>query len=110
MSQGSQQQTPTTEQEPLTKQQPKHRRAKYTKLAKKFTDLNLEINNLKLQIEALNEKISRASKSAHSGFKRKKIRTMKREADKLTTQLAESERRIESMRVPNDPVSRAPLK
>ena len=35
---------------------------------------------------------------------------MKREADKLTTQLAESERRIESMRVPNDPVSGAPLK
>ena len=107
---GSQQQTPTTEQEPLTKRQCKHRRAKYTKSAKKFTNLNSQINTLKLQIEALNEKISHASKTAHSGFKRKKIRTMKREANKLTTQLAESERRIESMRVPNDPVSGAPLK
>ena len=35
---------------------------------------------------------------------------MKREADKLTTQLAESERRIESTRVPKDPFSGVPLK
>ena len=47
-SQGSQQQAPTTEQEPLTKRQCKHRRAKYTKSAKKFTNLNSQINTMKL--------------------------------------------------------------
>ena len=35
---------------------------------------------------------------------------MKREANKLSNQLAEAERKLESMRVPNDPVSGAPLK
>ena len=35
---------------------------------------------------------------------------MKRDADKLTNQLAKAERELESMRVPNDPVSGAPIK
>ena len=35
---------------------------------------------------------------------------MKREANKLSNQLAEAEQKLESMRVPNDPVSGAPLK
>ena len=61
-------------------------------------------------MEELKEKISRASRSAHSGFKRKKIRTMKRDVNKISTQLTESEARLESMRVPEDPVSGAPLK
>ena len=98
------------EQEPLTKWQRKRRCAKDTKLAKCFVNLNSEINNLKLQIEELKEKISHTSKSAHSRFKRKKIRFMKREADKLYNQLAEAEQKLESMRVSNDPVSGAPLK
>ena len=98
------------EQEPLTKWQHKRRRAKHTKLAKRFTNLNSEINNLKLQMEELKEKISHTSRSAHSGFKRKRIRLMKREADKLSNQLAEAEQKLESMRVPNDPVSGTPLK
>ena len=56
------------------------------------------------------EKISHASRSAHSDFKRKKIRTMKRDVDKISTKLAESEKALESMRVSKDPVSGAPLK
>ena len=63
-----------------------------------------------MQREELKEKISRASRSAHSGFKRKKIRTMKRDADKISARIAESEACLEAMRVPNDPVSGVPLK
>ena len=61
-------------------------------------------------MEDLKEKISHASRSAHSGFKRKKIRTMKREVDKVSAKLAESEAELGLMRVPKDPVSGAPLK
>ena len=35
---------------------------------------------------------------------------MKREVDKITTQIAESEAHLDSMRVPSDPISRAPIK
>ena len=95
---------------PLTERQYKCKWAKDTKLAKKFINLNSEINTLKLQIEELKEKISHASKSAHSGFKRKKIRTMKREVDKVSTALEKSEAYLELMRVLKDPVSGVPLK
>ena len=81
-----------------------------SKLAKCFVNLNSEINALKLQMEALKEKISHASRSAHSGFKRKKIRTMRRDVNKISAKLAESEQALESIRVPKDPVSGAPLK
>ena len=91
---------PATTEGPLTKRQCKSMWARDSKLAKHFINLNSEINALKLQMEELKEKISRASRSAHSGFKRKKIRTMKRDVDKISTQLAESEARLESMRVP----------
>ena len=102
--------SPTDTVIPLTKRQHKHKGAKDTKLAKKFVDLNSEINALKLQMEELKEKISHASKSAHSSFKRKKIRTMKREVDKISAALEKSEACLESMRVPKDPVSGVPLK
>ena len=65
---------------PLAKRQLKRRRAKDSKLAKKFVSLNAEIGNLKSQMEALEDKITKASKSTNAGFKRKKIRSMKREA------------------------------
>ena len=57
----------------LTKRQRKCRCAKDTKLAKHFVNLNTKINALKLQMEELKKKISRTFRSAHSGFKRKKI-------------------------------------
>ena len=103
---------PELEEAPLTKRQLKHRRNRDSKLAKKFVSLNTEINNLKSQMEALKDKITKASKSANAGFKRKKIRSMKREADKIVEKLAKSEAKLKSMepRVPKDPISRAPLK
>ena len=61
-------------------------------------------------MEGLKEKISCTSRSAHSGFKKTKIRTMKRDVDKISTWLAESEKALESMRAPKDPTSGAPLK
>ena len=113
---------PTREQEtevrqheleaPLTKRQLKHRQNRDSKLAKKSKSLDAEISNLKSQMEALKDKVTKASKSTHSGFKRKKIRSMKREADKIDERLRESEKVLELVkpRVPKDPISGAPLK
>ena len=58
---------------PLTKRQLKHRQNKDSKLAKKFVSLDAEISNLKSQMKALEDKITKASKSTNAGFKRKKI-------------------------------------
>ena len=76
---------------PLTKRQLKHRRNKDSKLAKKFKNLEKENDNLKSQMEALEDKITKASESTNARFKRTKIRSMKREADKITEELRESE-------------------
>ena len=43
--------------------------------------------DLKSQMEALEDKITKASKSTNAGFKRKKVRSMKREADKIAEKL-----------------------
>ena len=63
-------------------------------------------------MEALEDKITKASKSTNAGFKRKKIRSMKREADKIAEKLRESEKALKLLepRVPKDPISGAPLK
>ena len=42
--------------------------------------------------------------------KRKKIRSMERNVDRISAWLAESEKALELMGVPKDPVSGAPLK
>ena len=96
---------------PLTKRQLKHRRNKDSKLAKKFKNLEKENDNLKFQMEALEDKITKASESTNTRFKRKKIRSMKREADKITEKLRESEKALKLLepRVPKAP-SGAPLK
>ena len=54
----------------------------------------------------------RASKSTNAGFKRKKIRSMNREADKIAEKLRESEKALELVkpRVPKDSISKVPLK
>ena len=56
--------------------------------------------------------ITKASKSTNARFKRKKSRSMKREADKITEKLRESEKALKSLesRIPKDPISGAPLK
>ena len=94
---------------PLTKRQLKHRQNRDSKLAKKFVSLNAEISNLKSQTGALEDKIAKASKSTNAGFKRQKIRSMKREADKIAEKLRESEKGVELVepRVPKDPISRS---
>ena len=79
---------------PLTKRQLKRRQNKDSKLPKKFVSLDAEISNLKSQMEALEDKITIASKSINAGFKRKKIRSMKREADKIAEKLRESEKKL----------------
>ena len=63
-------------------------------------------------MEELENKITKASKSTSAGFKRKKIRSMKREADKITEKLRESEKTLKlfESRVPKDPISGVPLK
>ena len=101
-----------TRQPTLTKRQLKHRRNKDFKLAKKFKNLEAENNNLKSQMEALEDKITKASKSTDARFKRKKIRSMKREADKIAEKLTESEKALKSLesRIPKNPISEAPLK
>ena len=97
---------------PLTKRQLKHRRNKDSKLAKKFKSLDTEIGNLKSQMEELENKITKASKSSNARFKRKKIRSMKREVDKIAEKLRESEKALKLLepRVPEDQISGAPLK
>ena len=62
-------------------------------------------------MEALEDKITKASKSTNARFKRKKIRSMKREADKIAEKLQESEAALKLLepRVPKAP-SGVPLK
>ena len=103
---------PKLKEAPLTKRQLKHRRNRDSKLAKKFKSLDAEISNLKSQMDALKDKIMRASKSTNAGFKRKKIRSMKREAGKTNEKLAASEAKLELIksRVTIDPLCGVPLK
>ena len=56
-------------------------------------------------MEELEDKITKASNSTNARFKRKKIRSMKREADKIAKKLAESEKDLKLLepRVPKDP-------
>ena len=92
---------------PLTKRQLKHRQNKDSKLTKKFISLDAEISNLKSQMEAFKDKITKASKSTNAGFKRKKIRSMKREVNKINERLGGSEKALELVepRVPKGLIS-----
>ena len=90
---------------PLTKRQLKHRRNKNSKLVKKLISLDAEIDNLKFQMGTLKDKITKASESTNARFKRKKMRSMKRESDKITEKLRESEAALKLLepRVPKAP-------
>ena len=103
---------PELEEGPLTKRQLKHSLNKDSKLTKKFKSMEEEISNLKFQMDALKDKIMRASKSTNAGFKRKEIRSMKREAKKINEKLAAPEAKLESIkpRVTIDHIRGAPLK
>ena len=62
-------------------------------------------------MDSLKDKITKASESTNARFKRKKIRSMKREADKISKKLAKSEAKLESVeqRVPRNPIQGVPL-
>ena len=79
------------------KRQLKRRRNKDSKLNKKFKNLEAEIDNLKSQMDSLKDKITKASESTNARFKRKKIRSMKRDFDKINEKLKESEKKLESV-------------
>ena len=83
--------------QPLTKRQLKHRRNKISKLNKKFKNLSKEIDNLKSQIEELENNIAKAAQSTNAGFKRKKIRSMKRDVVKVIEKLKESKKSFKSI-------------
>ena len=53
----------------LTKRQLKRMQNRDSKLAKKFKNLEKENDNLKSQMEELEDKITKASKSTNAGFK-----------------------------------------
>ena len=52
--------------------------------------MEAEYNDLKSRMEELEDKITRAYQSTNAKFKRKKIRSMKREADKIRRDLIAS--------------------
>ena len=94
----SKERDPATQTEgPLTKRQLKRKRNKDSKLAKKSKSLEVDIDNMKSQMKALKDKITKASESTNARFKRKKIKSMKREADKIAEKLAASEAKLESI-------------
>ena len=76
-------------EQPLTKRQLKRRRNKASKLSKKSKNLRIEIDDLKSQMDDIEHKISKTSSSTSARFKRKKIRSMKREATKLAERIIE---------------------
>ena len=81
----------------LTKRQLKRRRNKNSKLNKKFKNLLKEIDNLKSQIKGLENKIAKAAQSTNARFKRKKIRSMKRDVVNVIEKLKESKKSFKSI-------------
>ena len=81
---------PKSEEAPLTKDNLSIEGIKDSKLNKKFKNLGKEIDNLKSQMDSLKDKITKASESTNARFKRKKIRSMKRDFDKINEILKES--------------------
>ena len=49
---------------------------------------------------SLKDKITKASESTDARFKRKKVRSMKRDFDKINEKLKESEKKLESIEPP----------
>ena len=59
--------------------------------------MSKEIDNLKSQIEELENKIAKTAQSMNAGFKRKKIKSMKRDVVKAIEKLKEPEKSFESI-------------
>ena len=84
-----------TEPKPLTKRQIKRRRNKASKLSKRTKNLRIEIDDLKSQMDNIEDKIAKASSSTSARFKRKKIRSMKREDTKIAEKIKEQTEKLE---------------
>ena len=82
---------------PLTKRQLKHRRNMASKITKQFKNLSNEISNLRSKRDDIEDKITKASKSTNARFKRKKIRSMKREATKIAEKIRERKETLKSL-------------
>ena len=86
-----------TEPKPLTKRQIKHRRNKASTLSKRTKNLRIEIDDLKSQMDNIEDKIAKSSSSTSARFKRKKIRSMKREATKIAKKIREQSEKLETL-------------
>ena len=66
--------------------------------------MSKEIDNLKSQIEGLENKIAKAAQSMNARFKRKKIRSMKRDVVNAIEKLKESKKSFKSIesRIPKN--------
>ena len=89
----------------LTKRQLKRRRNKASKLSKKSKNLRIEIDDLKSQMDDIEHKISKASSSTSAKFKRKKIRSMKREATKIAERIKEQTDKLRT--IETQPIQRS---
>ena len=81
----------------LTKNQRKRMSQKASKLSKKSKNLRIDINNLKSQKDDLEEKIKKVSSTTSAKFKGKKIRSMKREGNKLNELIKERIKELEKI-------------
>ena len=70
---------------------------KASKLSKKSKSLRIDINNLKSQKDELEEKIRKVSSTKSAKFKGKKIRSMKREANRLNNLIMERAKELEKI-------------
>ena len=70
---------------------------KASKLSKKSKSLRIDINNLKSQKDELEEKITKVSSTTRAKFKGKKIRSMKREANKLNDLIKDRTKELEKI-------------
>ena len=75
---------------------------KASKLSKKSKNLRIDIDNLKSQKDDLEEKIKRVSSTTSAKFKGKKIRSMKREANKLNELIKERMKELEKIETNNN--------
>ena len=83
----------------LSKRQRKRMAQKASKLSKKSKNLRIEINDLKSQKDDIEDKINKASRSASSRFKQKKIHSMKREATKINERMQERTKELKTIEV-----------
>ena len=81
----------------LTRNKRKKISQKASKLSKKSKNLRIDINNLKSQKDDLEEKIKKVYSTTSAKFKGKKIRSMKREANKLNELIKERTKELEKI-------------